>query len=75
MERRRATIYLDADLHRALKLKAADRESTISDVVAEAVRRDLAEDAQDLLALEDRAGEPDVSFPDVVKKLRRAGRL
>ncbi|MEN8152194.1 MAG: CopG family transcriptional regulator [Planctomycetota bacterium] len=60
MERREATIYLDADLHRALKLKAADSDRTVSDIVAEAVRRELFEDAVDLEALEERRAEPDV---------------
>ena len=73
--KRRATIYLDADLYRALKLKAADRDRTVSDIVAEAVRRDLTEEADDLTAFEDRAAEPDLSFSDVVKKLRRDGRI
>ena len=75
MERRRATIYLDADLHRALKLKAADSDRSVSDIVAEAVRRELAEDAEDLTALEERSEEPDLSFADVVKEMRRNGRL
>ncbi|MEN8149179.1 MAG: CopG family transcriptional regulator [Planctomycetota bacterium] len=75
MERRRATIYLDADLHRALKLKAAGSDRSVSDIVAEAVKRELAEDAVDLQALEERAGEPDLSFADVVKEMRRNGRI
>ena len=75
MERRRATIYLDADLHRALKLKAADSDRSVSDIVAEAVRRELAEDAIDLEAVEQREAEPDLSFAEVVKELRRNGRI
>jgi len=75
MNRRRATIYLDADLHRALKLKAADSDRTVSDIVAEAVRRDLAEDAEDLMAFEEREAEPSLSFADVVKEMRRDGRI
>ena len=75
MTRRRATIYLDAELHRALKLKAADSDRTVSEIVAEAVRRDLAEDAEDLLAFEEREREPNLSFSEVVKRLRRDGRI
>jgi len=75
MNRRRATIYLDADLHRALKMKAADSDRTVSDIVAEAVRRDLAEDAEDLMAFEERGAEPSLSFADVVKEMRRNGRI
>jgi hypothetical protein len=73
--RKRATIYLDADLHRALKLKAADSARTVSDIVAEAVRHDLAEDAVDLTAFEEREAEPNLSFAEVVKELRRNGRI
>ncbi len=75
MTRRRATIYLDAELHRALKLKAADSDRTMSEIVAEAVRRDLAEDADDLLAFDEREREPNLSFSEVVKRLRRDGRI
>ena len=75
MTRRRATIYLDAELHRALKLKAADSDRTMSEIVAEAIRRDLAEDADDLLAFDEREREPNLSFSEVVKRLRRDGRI
>jgi hypothetical protein len=50
MSTKRATIYLDEDLHRALRMKSAVTDRTISDIVNEAVRRDLAEDAEDLAA-------------------------
>ena len=47
---RRATIYLDPDLHRALRVKAAETDKSISDLVNDAVRQNLAEDAEDLAA-------------------------
>jgi predicted transcriptional regulator len=72
---RRTTIYLDPDLHRALRIKAAETDRSISDIVEEAVRQNLAEDAEDLAAFEDRAREPDLRFEDVVKDLKRRGRL
>ena len=46
---RRATVYLDADLHRALRVKAAETDKSISDLVNTAVRLNLAEDADDLV--------------------------
>ena len=59
--KKRATIYLDSDLiHQALKLKAAETDRTISEMVNEAVRLRLAEDAVDLSAFEDRALEPNL---------------
>ncbi|HET6362927.1 MAG TPA: ribbon-helix-helix protein, CopG family [Gemmatimonadota bacterium] len=71
----RATIYLDEELHRALKIKAAATDRTISEIVNEAVRRDLAEDADDLAAFEDRADEPVYAFEEVVRMLRERGKL
>jgi hypothetical protein len=72
---KRATIYLDSSLHRALKLKAAASDRSISEIVTEAVRRALSEDAIDLAASEERAREPDLDFAAVVKSLRRRGRI
>ena len=50
----RATIYLDEELHRALKIKAAATDRTISEIVNEAVRRDLAEDVAEPEVAEQR---------------------
>ncbi len=72
---KRATIYLDSELHRALRLKAADTEYSISALVNEAVRESLSEDAADLAVFEERAHEPSLTFEAVVKDLRRRGRL
>ncbi len=72
---RRATIYLDSELHRALRLKAADTEYSISELVNEAVRESLSEDADDLAVFDERAHEPSLTFEAVVKDLRRRGRL
>jgi plasmid stability protein len=75
MGTRRATIYLDENLRRAIRLKAAETDRSISDLVNEAVRQYLAEDADDLAAFDDRASEPDLPFEDVVKELRERGKL
>ncbi|HUP19555.1 MAG TPA: CopG family transcriptional regulator [Gemmatimonadota bacterium] len=72
---KRATIYLDDELHRALKLKSATTDRTISELVNEAVRRDLAEDADDLAAFEEREDEPVYTFEEVVRTLRERGKL
>ena len=74
-ELKRSTVYLDRELHRALRLKAAETERTISDLVNEAVKLSLAEDAQDLSAFEDRAAEPARPFEDVVKDMKRRGKI
>jgi hypothetical protein len=72
---KRATIYLDPRLHRALRLKAAESDSSISALVNEAVRLALLEDAEDIEAFARRATEPRLSFESVVKDLKRRARL
>jgi plasmid stability protein len=72
---KRSTIYLPAEVHRALRLKAAASDRSISDLVSEAVRLSLAEDAEDLEAFDKRARERSLSFENVVKALRRRGKL
>ena len=72
---KRATIYLDPDLHRAVRMKAVEIEKSVSDLVNAAVRQSLAEDADDLAAFRARAKEPNLDFETVVKDLRRRGKL
>jgi len=72
---KRATIYLDADLHRAVRMKAVEIEKSVSDLVNAALRQSLAEDADDLAAFRARAKEPNLDFEAVVKDLRRRGKL
>ena len=72
---KRATIYFDPDLHRALRLKAAETEQSVSELVNEAVKLSLAEDAEDLAAFEARASEPNLPFEEVLKDLRQRGKI
>jgi hypothetical protein len=72
---KRATVYFEADVHRALRLKAAETERSVSDLVNEAVRSTLSEDAEDLDAFRRRAKEPTVAFERFVKDLKRRGKL
>ena len=72
---KRATIYFDPELHRALRLKSAETEHSMSELVNEAVRLLLAEDAEDLTALRERAEEPTISFEAFVADLKARGKL
>ena len=72
---KRCTVYLQSALHRALKVKAAETEYSVSELVNEAVRQYLREDAEDLAAFDQRKNEKIVSFEDVVKKLKADGKL
>jgi predicted HicB family RNase H-like nuclease len=72
---RRATVYFNPAVHRALRLKAAETDQSISDLINEAVGLSLREDAEDLAAFEDRAHEPNIRFADAVRDLRRRGKI
>jgi len=72
---KRATVYFQPRVHRALRMKAAVDDRSISDVVNDAVGRALAEDAEDLKAFDDTADEPFLDFEDFVKSLRRRGKI
>jgi len=72
---KRATVYFDPEIHRALRLKAAETDRSLSDLVNTAVKLALAEDAEDLAAFEERAREPDLPFESVVRDLKLRGKL
>jgi len=72
---KRTTVYFEPALHRALRLKAAETEQSLSELVNAAVRETLAEDSEDLEAFDSRAHEPSLSFEDVLKDLKRRGKL
>jgi hypothetical protein len=75
MTAKRATVYFDPDIHRALRLKAAASDDSMSDIVNRAVRLSLAEDAEDLDAFQKRKREPNLDFEQFVKALKRRGKL
>ena len=68
-------MYFDPHLHKALKFKAAQMERSLSDLVNDAVRQVLIGDAEDLEAFEKRAKEPNLAFEDVLRDLRKRGKL
>lgn len=72
---KRATVYLDPTLHRALRIKAAETEQSVSELVNSAVRLSLSEDAADLAVFHARAREPVLAFEAVLKDLKRRGKL
>ena len=72
---KRATIYLDPQIHKALKLKSIETSRSVSDLVNQAVREALAEDAEDLAAFEKRANDPLLSYDEMVRRLKKDGRI
>ncbi len=72
---KRATIYLDSELHHALRLKAVETDRSISELVSEAIKYALIEDSIDLPVFEQRRSEPILAFEDVLKKLKKNGKI
>jgi hypothetical protein len=75
IQTKRATIYFDPNLHKALRLKAFETSRSVSKLVNEAVRDALSEDAEDLLAFEERTDETLISYEEMVKRLKKDGRI
>ena len=72
---KRATVYFEPEIHRALRLKAAETDRSMSDLVNEAVQMSLAEDAEDLAAFDNRVNEPNLPYEAVVKDLKKRGKI
>jgi hypothetical protein len=72
---KRATVYFEEPVHKALRLKAAETDQSVSDLVNRAVRMSLAEDAEDLAAFRERETEPTLAFEEFVADLKRRGEL
>ena len=72
---KRATVYFTAEVHKALRLRAAAADRSISDMVNDAVRAALAEDATDLESFVGRRSEKSISFESFVTGLKRRGRI
>jgi predicted transcriptional regulator len=72
---KRITVYLEPDLHRALKLQAAETERSVSDLINQSVRTSLGQDLDDLDTFAERAGETAFSFELVLRHLKRQGEI
>ena len=75
VERKRATIYFEPELHRAVRLKSVHTNRTISDIVNDSLRSALSEDQEDLDAFETRASEPVISYEALLAKLKADGKI
>ena len=72
---KRTTVYLESDLHHALRIKAAESDTSMSEIVEQAVKLSLAEDAIDIEAFEKRKGEKSLPFESILKKLSKDGKI
>lgn len=74
-ETKRSTIYFDAQLHQALRMKAAQSHRSISEIVNDAVKAALAEDQEDLASFDERVAEPTISYEALLEDLKANGKL
>ena len=72
---KRSTIYLDPVLHQALRLKSIETSRSMSEIINDVLKEALAEDAEDLAAFDERADEPLISYEQMVKRLKKDGRI
>lgn len=72
---KKSTIYLDPELHKALRLKSIETSQSMSEVINDAIRLALTEDAEDLAAFQERANDPIISFESALEDLRRNGKI
>jgi len=72
---KRSTIYFDSKIHRALRIKSAETEKSLSDIVNDALKIMLEEDRIDLEAFDERKNEPLISLHNVLKGLKRDGKI
>ena len=72
---KRSTIYLDPALHQALRLKALETSRSMSDIINEALKETLSDDADDLAVFDERADESLISYEQMVKRLKKDGRI
>ena len=72
---KRSTVYIRSDIHKAIRLKSAVTNQSISEIVNDALLATLSEDEEDLRAFEERASEPNVSYEEFLAKLKADGKI
>jgi len=71
----RMTVYLRPKIYRALKIKSATTDRSVSEIVNAAVIEALREDKADLEAIDKRNKEPSRPFQQILRDLKRDGLL
>jgi len=71
----KSNIYFNPETHRALQLRAACSQVSMSALVNDAVRQMMHEDQEDLAAFTQRAAEAEISQKALLANLKRHGKL
>ena len=72
---KRTTVYLDPALHKALRLQSIETSLSMSELINDAIRDELAEDSADLAMFEKGENEPTLDFEDFLKELKLDGTI
>jgi len=72
---RRATVYFEDDLHKALRIKSVESDRTISELVNDAIKLVLEEDQEDLAAIKERKDEEPISYESFLQELKSRGQI
>ena len=72
---KRSTVYFEPEIHKALRMKAASTERSISDLVNDAVRQALSEDQEDLASFDERVAEPTITYQALLDDLKAHGKI
>ncbi len=72
---KRATVYFDPDIHKALKIKAAVTNKSISEFIDQAIKNEFADDEEDIRSIKERANESNIPFEKVLRDLKSNGKI
>ncbi len=73
-EKKRTTIYIELQIHRGLKIKSASSNVTISEIIDDILRREPAQDEEDLRLFDERISKPKVPYEQVLRELKQNGK-
>lgn len=69
----KTTLYLSPSVRRALKKRVVDTNQTMSEYVDRAIAYAIAEDLEDIEAIEERRNEPTESLEDFLRAIKADG--
>ena len=72
---KRATVYFDPDIHKTLKVRAAETSSSISEIINKLLKNEFLADQEDLKVYRERLSEPTISYEKLISDLKKNGKI
>lgn len=72
---KRATVYFDPDIHKTLKVRAAETSSSISEIINNLLKNEFLSDQEDLKVYRERISEPTISYEKLISDLKKNGKI